>query len=74
MYSTKIDITEEDWLQFEQKFNMSRSDVVEIQNHYRTPLRLFIKKNETWCLPTVSDSNVEYAIYPEHDWHLFENK
>lgn len=66
MNVASIVVTEQDWLNFEKQFHISRSDVKEIQNHYRCRQRLFEKKCK---LVGVSE---EYALSLSHTWHLLK--
>lgn len=41
-----FEVTELDWNLFETKFNILRSDVIEVNNIYRHICRLFVNKND----------------------------
>ncbi len=41
---TYFEITDLDWNLFEEKYNISRTEIVEVNNIYRTVCRLFVHK------------------------------
>ena len=42
-----MELTDNDWNEFEQKFNeISRNDVVNVQNIFRSPEKLFVRQDD----------------------------
>lgn len=41
-----IEITDFDWLNFEKNYMVSRYELVELENIYRHPCRIFVKKSD----------------------------
>ena len=70
---SNLEITNMDWIEFEKKFNISRTDVIEIKNIFRHVCKLFIlKTDETlWNCNQRNQEIMLYELVPNHKWYKF---
>ena len=65
MNNIDIDISDLDWNLFEEQFQISKDDVIEVKNIFRHVCRLFVNKSdlELWNEKYSNFENVKVNIY-----------
>jgi hypothetical protein len=73
-----IDISDLDWNLFENKFGISRNDVVKVKNRFRSQCVIYVHKNnlQNWTHMlenSNSSGSIPYYIMSSHDHTWYEN-